>query len=166
MYEHKNNHFISYTFFALRPLIAAKNPKIAVSKMMTLMMAKWREFSTNNPLKVLQLSTSLAVWHNEWAFVIHNCCPFVSLTIESRVSHCYVPICRVAPPLMQPWPLPMWLQLWRTWWWQGQTEGQRLVLPLHLLLLLLLPLLRHLLYPRQHRRLHSARPRPKRAKVK
>lgn len=55
MYEHKSNHFISYTFFALRPLIAAKNPKIAVSKMMTLMMAKWREFSTNNPLKVLQL---------------------------------------------------------------------------------------------------------------
>lgn len=61
MYEHKNNHFISYTFFALRPLIAAKNPKIAVSKMMTLMMAKWREFSTNNPLKVLQLSTSFEV---------------------------------------------------------------------------------------------------------
>uniref|UniRef100_A0A8C4EWN0 DNA helicase n=1 Tax=Dicentrarchus labrax TaxID=13489 RepID=A0A8C4EWN0_DICLA len=41
----------------VRPLIAAKNPKIAVSKMMTLMMAKWREFSTNNPLKVLQLRT-------------------------------------------------------------------------------------------------------------
>lgn len=39
----------------LRPLIAAKNPKIPVSKMMTLMMAKWREFSTNNPLKVLQV---------------------------------------------------------------------------------------------------------------
>ncbi|XP_028280173.1 chromodomain-helicase-DNA-binding protein 4 isoform X2 [Parambassis ranga] len=35
----------------VRPLIGAKNPKIAVSKMMTLMMAKWREFSTNNPLK-------------------------------------------------------------------------------------------------------------------
>ncbi|XP_077576168.1 chromodomain-helicase-DNA-binding protein 4 isoform X3 [Stigmatopora nigra] len=35
----------------VRPLIAAKNPKIAVSKMMTLMMAKWREFSTNNPHK-------------------------------------------------------------------------------------------------------------------
>uniref|UniRef100_A0A8C7KTD4 Chromodomain helicase DNA binding protein 4 n=1 Tax=Oncorhynchus kisutch TaxID=8019 RepID=A0A8C7KTD4_ONCKI len=35
----------------VRPLIAAKNPKIAVSRMMTLMMAKWREFSTNNPLK-------------------------------------------------------------------------------------------------------------------
>uniref|UniRef100_A0A8C4EZG7 DNA helicase n=1 Tax=Dicentrarchus labrax TaxID=13489 RepID=A0A8C4EZG7_DICLA len=43
----------------VRPLIAAKNPKIAVSKMMTLMMAKWREFSTNNPLKVLQLRTRL-----------------------------------------------------------------------------------------------------------
>uniref|UniRef100_A0A671YDS5 Chromodomain helicase DNA binding protein 4 n=1 Tax=Sparus aurata TaxID=8175 RepID=A0A671YDS5_SPAAU len=45
----------------VRPLIAAKNPKIAVSKMMTLMMAKWREFSTNNPLKVLQIQTSLIV---------------------------------------------------------------------------------------------------------
>lgn len=43
------------TLFVLRPLIAAKNPKIAVSKMMTLMMAKWREFSTNNPLKVSQI---------------------------------------------------------------------------------------------------------------
>lgn len=43
------------TLFAHRPLIAAKNPKIAVSKMMTLMMAKWREFSTNNPLKVSQI---------------------------------------------------------------------------------------------------------------
>ncbi|XP_056141606.1 chromodomain-helicase-DNA-binding protein 4 isoform X2 [Lampris incognitus] len=35
----------------VRPLIAVKNPKISVSKLMTLMMAKWREFSTNNPLK-------------------------------------------------------------------------------------------------------------------
>uniref|UniRef100_A0A3Q2Z402 Chromodomain helicase DNA binding protein 4 n=1 Tax=Hippocampus comes TaxID=109280 RepID=A0A3Q2Z402_HIPCM len=43
---------VSLTFVvSLRPLIAAKNPKIAVSKMMTLMMAKWREFSTNNPHK-------------------------------------------------------------------------------------------------------------------
>uniref|UniRef100_A0A671Y5S2 Chromodomain helicase DNA binding protein 4 n=1 Tax=Sparus aurata TaxID=8175 RepID=A0A671Y5S2_SPAAU len=45
----------------VRPLIAAKNPKIAVSKMMTLMMAKWREFSTNNPLKVLQIQTSVSL---------------------------------------------------------------------------------------------------------
>ncbi len=36
---------------ASRPLIAAKNPKIAVSKMMMVLGAKWREFSTNNPLR-------------------------------------------------------------------------------------------------------------------
>ncbi|KAJ8354953.1 hypothetical protein SKAU_G00225200 [Synaphobranchus kaupii] len=37
----------------VRPLIAAKNPKIAVSKMMMVLGAKWREFSTNNPLRGL-----------------------------------------------------------------------------------------------------------------
>lgn len=37
--------------FLHRPLIAAKNPKIAVSKMMMVLGAKWREFSTNNPLR-------------------------------------------------------------------------------------------------------------------
>ncbi|XP_030639658.1 chromodomain-helicase-DNA-binding protein 4 [Chanos chanos] len=35
----------------VRPLIAAKNPKIAVSKMMMVLGAKWREFSTRNPLR-------------------------------------------------------------------------------------------------------------------
>ncbi|KAG9276304.1 chromodomain-helicase-DNA-binding protein 4 isoform X1 [Astyanax mexicanus] len=35
----------------VRPLIAGKNPKIAVSKMMMVLGAKWREFSTNNPLR-------------------------------------------------------------------------------------------------------------------
>uniref|UniRef100_A0A8C6MAF8 Chromo domain-containing protein n=1 Tax=Nothobranchius furzeri TaxID=105023 RepID=A0A8C6MAF8_NOTFU len=35
----------------VRPLIAAKNPKIAVSKMMMVLGAKWRKFSTNNPLR-------------------------------------------------------------------------------------------------------------------
>ncbi|XP_060776892.1 chromodomain-helicase-DNA-binding protein 4 isoform X2 [Neoarius graeffei] len=35
----------------IRPLIAARNPKIAVSKMMMVLGAKWREFSTNNPIK-------------------------------------------------------------------------------------------------------------------
>ncbi|KAM4703136.1 chromodomain-helicase-DNA-binding protein 5 [Rhinophrynus dorsalis] len=35
----------------LRPLIAKKNPKIPMSKMMTVLGAKWREFSANNPLK-------------------------------------------------------------------------------------------------------------------
>ncbi|TRY56457.1 hypothetical protein DNTS_008703 [Danionella cerebrum] len=34
-----------------QPLIAAKNPKIAVSKMMMVLGAKWREFSTNNPMR-------------------------------------------------------------------------------------------------------------------
>ncbi|XP_075062535.1 chromodomain-helicase-DNA-binding protein 3 isoform X2 [Mixophyes fleayi] len=35
----------------MRPLIAKKNPKIPMSKMMTILGAKWREFSTNNPFK-------------------------------------------------------------------------------------------------------------------
>lgn len=34
-----------------RPLIAKKNPKIPMSKMMTVLGAKWREFSANNPFK-------------------------------------------------------------------------------------------------------------------
>ncbi|KAB0394682.1 hypothetical protein E2I00_008476, partial [Balaenoptera physalus] len=33
------------------PLIAKKNPKIPMSKMMTVLGAKWREFSANNPFK-------------------------------------------------------------------------------------------------------------------
>lgn len=36
---------------ARRPLIAKKNPKIPMSKMMTVLGAKWREFSANNPFK-------------------------------------------------------------------------------------------------------------------
>ena len=53
-------HLLSFIFklflfcsclFSSRPLIAAKNPKIAVSKMMMVLGAKWREFSTNNPFK-------------------------------------------------------------------------------------------------------------------
>lgn len=49
--------FFNISLFSLlvclctRPLIAAKNPKIAVSKMMMVLGAKWREFSTNNPFK-------------------------------------------------------------------------------------------------------------------
>lgn len=34
-----------------RPMIAKKNPKIPMSKMMTILGAKWREFSSNNPFK-------------------------------------------------------------------------------------------------------------------
>ena len=33
------------------PSLLPKNPKIAVSKMMMVLGAKWREFSTNNPFK-------------------------------------------------------------------------------------------------------------------
>ncbi|XP_076826761.1 chromodomain-helicase-DNA-binding protein 4 isoform X4 [Brachyhypopomus gauderio] len=44
----------------VRPLIAAKNPKIAVSKMMMVLGAKWREFSTNNPMRGLA-STNAAL---------------------------------------------------------------------------------------------------------
>ncbi|KAL2079618.1 hypothetical protein ACEWY4_025362 [Coilia grayii] len=35
----------------MRPMIAKKNPKIPMSKMMTILGAKWREFSFNNPFK-------------------------------------------------------------------------------------------------------------------
>lgn len=44
-------YFFSYIPSTFRPLIAAKNPKIAVSKMMMVLGAKWREFSTKNPLR-------------------------------------------------------------------------------------------------------------------
>lgn len=39
------------SFPILRPMIAKKNPKIPMSKMMTILGAKWREFSSNNPFK-------------------------------------------------------------------------------------------------------------------
>lgn len=44
-------YVLTLVHFSSRPLIAAKNPKIAVSKMMMVLGAKWREFSTNNPFK-------------------------------------------------------------------------------------------------------------------
>lgn len=73
-------------FFSVipRPLIAAKNPKIAVSKMMTLMMAKLREFSTNNPLKVFQLNKV----GTQFIGVIYS--HFVSFTVESVSVLCAV----------------------------------------------------------------------------
>lgn len=39
------------TTLSLRPMIAKKNPKIPMSKMMTILGVKWREFSSNNPFK-------------------------------------------------------------------------------------------------------------------
>ncbi|XP_058857887.1 chromodomain-helicase-DNA-binding protein 5-like isoform X4 [Acipenser ruthenus] len=44
----------------LRPLIAKKNPKIPMSKMMTVLGAKWREFSSNNPFKGLSAAAAAA----------------------------------------------------------------------------------------------------------
>ncbi|KAM9340313.1 chromodomain-helicase-DNA-binding protein 4a isoform 1-T1 [Symphorus nematophorus] len=51
--EEDYRNLTNYKAFSqfVRPLIAAKNPKIAVSKMMMVLGAKWREFSTNNPLR-------------------------------------------------------------------------------------------------------------------
>lgn len=43
--------FRVFCFYVSRPLIAKKNPKIPMSKMMTILGAKWREFSANNPFK-------------------------------------------------------------------------------------------------------------------
>lgn len=144
-----------YCFFIPRPLIAAKNPKIAVSKMMTLMMAKWREFSTNNPLKVVGIQFITVTVSQLWPF--NEFCESVSCL-------CAVLCCRGLPLLMQPWQLPMWLRLWRTWWRPGQMEVLKLVFLLqpHPVLLLW----RSLLYPQRPQHLHSARQRPKRAKVK
>ncbi|KFW66512.1 Chromodomain-helicase-DNA-binding protein 5, partial [Pygoscelis adeliae] len=45
----------------LRPLIAKKNPKIPMSKMMTVLGAKWREFSANNPFKGSSAAAAAAV---------------------------------------------------------------------------------------------------------
>lgn len=44
-------HFCIKHIVFCRPMIAKKNPKIPMSKMMTILGAKWREFSSNNPFK-------------------------------------------------------------------------------------------------------------------
>uniref|UniRef100_H3D637 Chromodomain helicase DNA binding protein 3 n=1 Tax=Tetraodon nigroviridis TaxID=99883 RepID=H3D637_TETNG len=44
----------------MRPMIAKKNPKIPMSKMMTILGVKWREFSSNNPFKGKQVSAATA----------------------------------------------------------------------------------------------------------
>uniref|UniRef100_A0A674B0A9 Chromodomain helicase DNA binding protein 4a n=1 Tax=Salmo trutta TaxID=8032 RepID=A0A674B0A9_SALTR len=64
----------------VRPLIAAKNPKIAVSKMMMVLGAKWREFSTNNPLRGSAAANAALAAAN------------VSAAVDSMVAE-------VAPPL-------------------------------------------------------------------
>ncbi|KAM8794249.1 chromodomain-helicase-DNA-binding protein 3 [Eudromia elegans] len=51
--EHDYHTLTNYKAFSqfMRPLIAKKNPKIPMSKMMTILGAKWREFSANSPFK-------------------------------------------------------------------------------------------------------------------
>ncbi|KAL6465084.1 hypothetical protein MHYP_G00274010 [Metynnis hypsauchen] len=68
----------------LRPLIAKKNPKIPMSKMMTVLGAKWREFSANNPFKG---SSATAVAAAVAAAVeTVNVAPPISLTSIQQLS--------------------------------------------------------------------------------
>lgn len=49
--EREGGPSLTFLYLSPRPLIAKKNPKIPMSKMMTVLGAKWREFSANNPFK-------------------------------------------------------------------------------------------------------------------
>ncbi|XP_078526362.1 chromodomain-helicase-DNA-binding protein 3 isoform X4 [Lissotriton helveticus] len=57
---HSLTNYKAFSQF-MRPLIAKKNPKIPMSKMMTILGAKWREFSANNPLKGSAAAVAAAV---------------------------------------------------------------------------------------------------------
>uniref|UniRef100_A0A674A2Y4 Chromodomain helicase DNA binding protein 4a n=1 Tax=Salmo trutta TaxID=8032 RepID=A0A674A2Y4_SALTR len=75
----------------VRPLIAAKNPKIAVSKMMMVLGAKWREFSTNNPLRGSAAATAALAAAN------------VSAAVESMVAEVApAPVAEPQPPVAPP----------------------------------------------------------------
>uniref|UniRef100_A0A8C7V2M7 Chromodomain helicase DNA binding protein 4a n=1 Tax=Oncorhynchus mykiss TaxID=8022 RepID=A0A8C7V2M7_ONCMY len=75
----------------VRPLIAAKNPKIAVSKMMMVLGAKWREFSTNNPLRGSAAATAALAAAN------------VSAAVESMVAEVApTPVAEPQPPVAPP----------------------------------------------------------------
>ncbi|XP_055732192.1 chromodomain-helicase-DNA-binding protein 4-like isoform X3 [Salvelinus fontinalis] len=76
----------------VRPLIAAKNPKIAVSKMMMVLGAKWREFSTNNPLRGSAAATAALAAANVSAAV-------ESMVAEVAPAPVAEPQAPVAPPL-------------------------------------------------------------------
>ncbi|XP_075868345.1 chromodomain-helicase-DNA-binding protein 4-like isoform X1 [Nelusetta ayraudi] len=73
----------------VRPLIAAKNPKIAVSKMMMVLGAKWREFSTNNPLRGAAAANAALATAN------------VPAAVETMVAE----VAPVAAPLPPPAPV-------------------------------------------------------------
>lgn len=77
-----------------RPLIAAKNPKIAVSKMMMVLGAKWREFSTNNPLRGSASANAALAAAN------------VAAAVESMVAAEAPAPAPAATPLAEPQPPP------------------------------------------------------------
>ncbi|MCJ8749769.1 hypothetical protein PDJAM_G00180210 [Pangasius djambal] len=78
----------------VRPLIAAKNPKIAVSKMMMVLGAKWREFSTNNPLRGSASANAALAAAN------------VAAAVESMVAAETPATAPAATPLAEPQPPP------------------------------------------------------------
>ncbi|KAF7686185.1 hypothetical protein HF521_015547 [Silurus meridionalis] len=78
----------------VRPLIAAKNPKIAVSKMMMVLGAKWREFSTNNPLRGSASANAALAAAN------------VAAAVESMVAAETPAAAPVVAPLAEPGPPP------------------------------------------------------------
>lgn len=77
----------------LRPLIAAKNPKIAVSKMMMVLGAKWREFSTNNPLRGAAITNAALATAN------------IPSVVDNMVSEVTAPIAPPPAPVEPP-PAP------------------------------------------------------------
>ncbi|TNN54551.1 Chromodomain-helicase-DNA-binding protein 4 [Liparis tanakae] len=90
----------------VRPLIAAKNPKIAVSKMMTLMMAKWREFSTNNPLKGSATATAALAAANVAAAVENMVVAGTDGGPEPSAPASPAPAPVIAPPPVAAAPAP------------------------------------------------------------
>lgn len=85
---------MSCFIFFPRPLIAAKNPKIAVSKMMMVLGAKWREFSTNNPLRGSATANAALAAAN------------VAAAVESMVAAEVPAATPSAPPPAEPQPPP------------------------------------------------------------
>lgn len=97
----RKSDFISWKIFSSfiflpfpRPLIAAKNPKIAVSKMMMVLGAKWREFSTNNPLRGSASANAALAAAN------------VAAAVESMVAAETPAAAPAAMPLAEPQPPP------------------------------------------------------------
>ncbi|XP_008420899.1 chromodomain-helicase-DNA-binding protein 4a isoform X1 [Poecilia reticulata] len=82
----------------VRPLIAAKNPKIAVSKMMMVLGAKWREFSTNNPLRGAAAANAALATAN---------IPAAVETMVAEVTPAAEPPAAPAEPLPTPAPPPL-----------------------------------------------------------